>query len=174
MERRDVLERAGALATVSIAGLAGCSGDSAGGDNTPDPTSDGSTPESDGAGSACGTPEGDLTGAFPDSESYQQQDSQVNEESSQEGMVSSAFAAYTDSADDRYSLRVFEYENPETATTESEKAADQSNSDTGVIGYIVAEEFAYVGFGPDEASLIEFMETSSLLAECVEANITFV
>lgn len=181
MERRDVLERAGALATVSMVGLAGCSSDSADdgtgspdGDGEPEPTGDGSTPESDGTGDACGTPEGDITGVLPDSEAYQQQDSEVNEEPSLEGMVTSAFAAYTDSADDRYSLRVFEYVDAETATTESQKAADESNSDTGVIGYIVAEEFSYVGFGPDEDSLIAFMETSSLLAGCVEANITFV
>jgi len=153
MERRDVLRTAATAATASTVGLAGCGILGGGG---------------------CDTPGDDLTETFPDSDDYSQQNTFTSSgnQTGQENIEQFATATYTGPDDGEFSFTVVEYSDTDAAESEADNASE--GGDNGSIGYIIAENYVYVGTGPDEDSITEFMSTSPTLGDCVDDNIEFI
>jgi hypothetical protein len=176
MQRRDVLKSASVLATATTVGLAGCSGDSSNGGTQGTTTDDDGEPaEQNTPESGCQLPGDDLSTAFPDSSEYEQQQSQiVGEGETESDVIRGGVAMYTGPDGTEYVAQVIEYVDVAAAETRAQNNSENIDPGDGAVGFIRVENVIYVGSGPDEASVVAFMQTSSLLAGCVEANISFV
>jgi hypothetical protein len=157
MERRDVLKSASALAAASTVGLAGCSGGGPLG------------------GGGCDTPGDNLEDSLPDSDDYEQQGEVFTTEGEdQEDIERSAFAAYSGPDGEEFVFAVTEYSSSDVASEEADNGTDEGTGDFGTVGYIQTDAFIFVGGGPDESSVEEFMGTSPTLEGCVGDNIEFI
>lgn len=98
------------------------------------------------------------------SSEYEQQQSQIAGESETESDVSrGAVAMYTGPDGTEYVAQVLEYVDVAAAETRAQNPSE--TIDPGAVGFIRVENVIYVGSGPDEASVVAFMQMSSLLAD---------
>jgi len=155
MERRDVLKSASAVAAVSTAGMAGCSGILGGG---------------------CSKPKDDMTESLPDSDDYEQEGEVFEGDGeNQEDVESTVAAGYVGPDDERYSFSIIEFSSKDAAKDQAEEASsggnDSGDSDRAG-GYIIVGKYAYAASAPDEESLKSFMKASPSLSDgCVNNNL---
>lgn len=185
MHRRDVLKSASALATVGTVALAGCTGSdgngASDGNETEDSDSNTDTNESTENGTdseefrECRTPGDDLSEAIQVSDDYTVDNMmhQTSEDLEDDPAEEMAFGEYTGPDGGMYTMMAMEYPDADTAQEEAERGAEQSEGDQAM-GYLVVENYVFVGSGPTKDRLISFMETTDHLSGCVEPSITMI
>jgi hypothetical protein len=171
MRRRTLVKTTAVFATAAIPTVTGCA----------DSESSPGSGDTDSDSGGCDTPDGELTTAFPESDAYEQlssasvpQDGDVEPGGDAEAY---ATASYMDSEDRFFAFGIYQYPDADTATERSEGRTEtffeRNQGADSTVGYITVDAYVYVGVGPDDSSLVDFMQRAAPLSDCVEDRIEY-
>lgn len=155
MRRRAVLRSLTAATAATAAGLAGCNA-------------------TDGNGTECATPNGDLEAALPHGNGFNNPSVDTNNNATEVGGAAEHVLGGYTTDEQTYLFVIAEYESNAAARTAARSENNWQGFGYNVTGYVVVNNYTYVAMGANETSVTELMAAAGPLnSNCANSEISF-